>query len=482
MSTTLSFTERFEAAQQSLADAEQSQVLRFYDELSDAGKDQLLTQVETTDWPEVKRLVQSHVLKHPEAHIPEHIEPAPYYAKEPREKDKGKYKEAKALGEDLIRLGKVAAFVVAGGQGTRLGFDGPKGTYPATSIRQATLFQLFAEQIAKAQQKYKAVVPWYVMTSTVNHEQTVAYFEANDYFGLDQGNVKIFSQGMMPAICAKMGKVLLSGKDSLALSPNGHGGSLKALYTSGALEDMKSRGVEHLSYFQVDNPNVKCVDPLFIGLHAMDESQMSSKMLEKAYPKEKLGNFCVVDGRVTVIEYSDLPDALAEARLPDGELKFRCGSIAIHAITVKFIESLNTEDEGFSLPYHRADKKVPFVDDKGELTKPDSVNAVKLETFVFDAVPLCETSVIYETDRVEEFAPIKNADAEGAVDCPATSMQLQSERAARWLRAKGVDVVKDDDGWVDAQIELRPVTAVDPEDLVDLELPEKIVKGEQILL
>ena len=245
---------------------------------------------------------------------------------------------------------------------------------------------------------------------------------------------------------------------------------------------MYKRQVEHLSYFQVDNPSVKCVDPVFVGLHAIDESQMSSKMLEKAYPKEKLGNFCLVDGRVSVIEYSDLPDELAEARLPDGELKFRCGSIAIHMITTRFVESLNTTGQGFSLPYHRADKKVPFVDNAGQPVKPEAVNAVKLETFVFDALPLCETSVIYEADRVEEFAPIKNADAPGAVDCPATSKQLQSERAARWLASHGVEITKNEDGWVNAQIELTPRVAIDPEDLAEAELPTKIDAGAEVLL
>jgi UDP-N-acetylglucosamine/UDP-N-acetylgalactosamine diphosphorylase len=291
---------------------------------------------------------------------------------------------------------------------------------------------------------------------------------------------------MMPAIDANTGKALLNAPDSLALSPNGHGGSLKALYTSGAIADMKDRGVEHLSYFQVDNPNVHCVDPLFLGLHAMDESQMSSKMLEKAYPKEKLGNFCKVGGRVTVIEYSDLPDELAEARLPDGELKFRAGSIAIHALRVDFIESLNTSTEGFSLPFHRADKKVAYIDNDGKLHNPAEPNAVKLETFVFDALPLCDAAIILETDRVEEFAPIKNADTpageDDAVDSPATSKQLQTERAARWLKAKGVTVAANDDGWADATIELTPLAAVEPDDLDDAKLPETITSGSDVLL
>lgn len=479
-------TERHTAAAAALAAVDQSHVLKFYDELSDAQRERLLSQVEGIDWPEVGRLIESHVLNTPPLHLPTNIEPAPCYPHAPGPDQAGRYREAKALGEKLLSEGMVAAFTVAGGQGTRLGWDAPKGTFPATPVTGRPLFGVFADYISKAQQKYGSTIPWYVMTSPVNHEPTVAYFKENDYFGLDPKNVKHFPQAMMPAIGLageQRGKVLLAAKDSLALSPNGHGGSLKALHASGAIDDMKKRGVSQISYMQVDNPTVHVVDPLFIGLHAMDNAQMSSKMLPKTGPKEALGNFCLADGKMTVIEYSDLPDELAMQTTDDGELRFRAGSIAIHVIGVGFVEELSTSADGFALPFHRAEKKVPCIDlESASLIQPAKPNAVKLETFVFDALPLCDASIIYETDRVEEFAPIKNADAKGAVDCPATSKQLQAERAARWLAKHGIEAPRDADGNVDAKIEISCLTAIGPEDLASVQLPEEIKPGESVVL
>ena len=343
--------------------------------------------------------------------MPANLQPAPWYAHTPADADKPRYAQARTHGETLIAEGKVAAFTVAGGQGTRLGWDGPKGTFPATPIRGLTLFACFAEYLKKAEEKYGVPVPWYVMTSPINDAPTRAFFAENQNFGLDPANIMIFPQAMMPAIDMATHKVLLAKPHELALSPNGHGGSLKALWTSGAIADMKKRGAEQISYTQVDNPIVRMLDPLFIGLHALDNAQMSSKMLPKAFPKEKLGNFCLVDGKMTVIEYSNLPDELAEQRTDDGELKFRAGSIALHAIRTDFVETLNTGADGFSLPFNRAEKKVAYWDDANQQTvTPETPNAVKLETFVFDALPMTQASIIYETDRTDEFGPIKNAD------------------------------------------------------------------------
>jgi UDP-N-acetylglucosamine/UDP-N-acetylgalactosamine diphosphorylase len=240
---------------------------------------------------------------------------------------------------------------------------------------------------------------------------------------------------MMPAFSMD-GKLLLAETDSLALSPDGHGGSLRALNRSGALADMKRRGIEHLSYFQVDNPLVHTIDPVFLGLHDVTGSEMSSKTIPKAGPLEKVGNFVVGDGVLQVIEYSDLPDELAHQTNPDGSLKFNAGSIAIHALRLSFVERL-TSTGRLELPWHRAEKKVPYVDERGSTVKPDKPNAVKLEQFVFDAIPLAKNAIVYETERAEEFSPVKNAEG---VDSPATSRRDQIRRAARWLRSARVEV------------------------------------------
>ncbi len=203
----------------------------------------------------------------------------------------------------LISQGKVAAFVVAGGQGTRLGFDGPKGNFPISPVKNKTLFAIFAEDILAACEKNNARCPWYIMTSPLNHQQTLDIFSANNYYGLNKKDVFIFQQRTLPNFSLD-GKILLADIDAIATSPDGHGGSLRALYNSGALADMKKRGVEFISYWQVDNPLINIFDPLFIGLHALDGAEMSSKALVKTGPFEKLGNFCLADGKVTVIEYS----------------------------------------------------------------------------------------------------------------------------------------------------------------------------------
>lgn len=476
-------TDRYATARQALAEVGQDHVFHYWDHLDDVSKDHLLDQIESVDWPEVGRLVKSHVFKKPDNALPEDVEPAPWYPYAPSSGREGEYQGAFEAGEDLIRHGKVAAFCVAGGQGTRLGWKGAKGTFPATPITGKPLFEVFTDYIHNVEKRYHTVVPFYIMTSPVNHEETVAFFKKHNYFGLKSKNVMIFPQGMMPAIDKTTGKVLMQSSDELAMSPNGHGGSLKALWTSGAIADMRERGIQQISYIQVDNPNVRVVDPLFIGLHAKAGAQMSSKMLPKRDPLEKLGNLCLVNGKMTVIEYSDLPDDLAYETVESGELRFRAGSIALHVISVGFVEGLNSSAGGFRLPFHRAEKKVGYMDlDADRYVEPKEPNAVKLETFVFDALPMAQSSIVYETDRVEEFAPIKNADAPGALDTPGTSKTLQMERAARWLMKHGVSVPRNAAGDIDGRIEISQKVAIFPDDLADSELPDTITPGSDLLI
>jgi UDP-N-acetylglucosamine/UDP-N-acetylgalactosamine diphosphorylase len=240
---------------------------------------------------------------------------------------------------------------------------------------------------------------------------------------------------------------------------------------SGALADMRRRGVEHLSYFQVDNPLVYCIDPLFLGLHDLTGSEMSSKTVPKAHATERVGNFVVGDGSLQVIEYSDLPESLATQTNPDGSLRFNAGSIAIHALRVTFIQRLN-EGGRLRLPWHRAEKRVAFIDEGGQPVKPDKPNAVKLEQFVFDAIPLAKNALVYCTDRAEEFSPVKNAEGP---DSPETCRRDQIRRAARWLREAGVEIPYRGHE-PDAKIEISPLKAVCPEDLKGKPLPIRQIK------
>ena len=438
----------------------QDHLLTFWAELNTAQKQNLLAQIEELDFSKIDYWVANFVKKSVSAKIAAKFAPARSYSPHPANAEqKRKYDKAVELGKQLIREGKVAGLVVAGGQGTRLGFDGPKGDFPISPVKNKTLFQIFAETIAAVSRKYRTVCPWYIMTSSLNYAQTVEIFRSNSYYGLKEKDVFIFEQGTLPNFSFD-GKILLADKARLACSPDGHGGSLKALCRSGGLEDMKRRGVEFISYFQVDNPLVNIFDPLFIGLHVLDGAQMSSKAVIKARPKEKVGNFCLVDNRVTVIEYSDLPDEIAQKRNADGSLTFALGSIAIHIINTSFVEKLNAE--GFSLPLHRAVKKIPHIDQKGNPVEPTKPNGIKLETFVFDALPLASKSIILQTVRSQEFAPTKNATG---VDSVKTTRQMTVARAADWLESAGVAVPKKSDGSIGCLIEIAPSFALDKDDI-----------------
>lgn len=462
--------EIFEKTKKLLKKHNQGHLLAFWEQLNTSQRLNLLAQIENLDFTEIDGWVANYIRK-PAAAGPRLVSsrravisgdlaPPPFYALNPFDPGlKRKQAQARALGLEIISAGKMAAFVVAGGQGTRLGFAGPKGNFPISPVKNKTLFQIFAETIAATARKYQTICPWYIMTSPSNHAETTEIFRSNDYYGLNEKNVFIFPQGTLPSFDF-YGKLLLADKDALARSPDGHGGSLKALYKSGALKDMERRGVEFISYFQVDNPLINIFDPLFIGLHALDEAEMSSKAVIKAEPKERVGNFGMVDGRVTIVEYSDLPDELAEKRNPNGSSVFQLGNIAIHIINRTFVEKLNAA--GFILPLHRAIKEIPHIDPQGNFVEPDRPNGVKLESFVFDALPLASKSIILETPRSEEFAPVKNAEG---VDSVEGAKEMITARGAAWLESADIAVPRKPDGSVDCLIEIAPDFALEKDDI-----------------
>ena len=411
-------------------------------------------QLKAIDWQALPGLAAEYVLKKPRVTIPDDVKPAPYFPLTPRTEDEKQRQEAaRKRGEELLRQGKVACLTVAGGQGTRLGFDGPKGTYPIGPLSGRTLFEYFAGSIARAGEKYGKPLRWYVMTSALNREATEKFFREHGNLGLAPDQVFFFTQGTMPAF-GYDGKLLMSSPDSLALSPDGHGGTLLALRKSGALEQMKNDGVEYISYFQVDNPLVPVVNPLFIGMHDLEGSEMSAVMLAKTNAFEKLGNFCVCNGRLEIIEYSDLPAELAESRNPDGSLRFISGSPAIHVISRAFVEKL-TASGRLDLPWHRADKKIPCIGDP----RPGSPNGVKLESFIFDALALARKTLVLEGDRAEMFAPTKNATG---VDSAESCREMLIARDLRRLNRAGVATEPG------CKVELSPRSVFDDEDAAEL--------------
>lgn len=462
--------------------AGQAHVLRFWTELTGAQQRALLDQLRQLPIEALPELARDYVHRVPAVAEPARLEPPTYYPRNPadpaRPWDAARYR---AAGEAALRAGRVGLFTVAGGQGTRLGFDGPKGCFPAGAVTGKSLFQILAEGVLAVRRRYDCRLPWCLMTSPQNHDATVQYFRAQDYFGLDPATVHFVTQGVMPSLELGTGRLLLAARGEVATHPDGHGGAFAAMARSGLLDELTRAGVAHLSYVQVDNPLVRIADPVFLGLHiaAPDSSaEMSSRMLPKASPDEKVGVFCRDNGRLRIVEYSDLPEELAHQREPDGALRFRAGNPAIHVIAVEFARRV-ADDPAFQLPFHRAEKIVPYIDlDTGRRVAPERPNAVKLERFIFDALPLCRAPILYETDR-DEFAPIKNA---SGPDSPETCRRQQTRRAARWLEAAGVAVPRDAHGEPDCVLEISPLTALEPEDLRRRDLPRSIERGARVAL
>jgi UDP-N-acetylglucosamine/UDP-N-acetylgalactosamine diphosphorylase len=444
--------------------AGQGQVFAFFDRLTPDEQRRLLAEAGEIDLDEIARLARTLLgAKTAAGASLDGLAPAPYEKRPEHGGDAAAWAKAKAAGEEALRGGRVAAFTVAGGQGTRLGYDGPKGTFRVTPVRQKPLFQVFAEKILAAGQRYGRPLHWFIMTSHANHEATESFFAENQFFGLDRARVHFFRQGRMPAVNFE-GKILLETPGSIALSPDGHGGSLRALERSGSLDLMRREGVDTLSYFQVDNPLVRCIDPTFIGWHRVRGSEMSSKMVPKAYAEEKVGHFCTQNGKAVVVEYSDLPMAMQKETDASGQLRYIAGSIAIHTLDREFVHRMAAGGEDVALPFHRADKKIPTIDATGKAVKPEKPNGVKFEMFVFDAVPFAKNPVIIETLRENDFSPVKNAEG---LDSPKTSRDDQLRQFARWLKANGAAIATDKTNLPPFAFEVSPLFGYDEDSFAD---------------
>ncbi len=434
----------------------QQHVLAFWDKLSARERVILGEQIAALDFGLLERAQRQDPAAKSEAL---NLEPEPFIRLPYDAQSVLKWRQARHVGQEALAAGRVAAMVVAGGQGTRLGFDGPKGAFPIGPISRRTLFQIHAEKVLAASRRYAREIPFLIMTGPSNDSETKYFFKQHGFFGLPHDSVKIFQQSQMPAVDMK-GKLILDAPDHIFVSPDGHGGSLKALWDCGIAAWLEQRGVDTISYFQVDNPLVSVLDPCFIGFHIEAGAEMSLKLLERSDPDEKLGIWVNNGGAAMVIEYSDMPEAEMHACTPDGSLKYPGGSIAIHCFDVGFVRRLN--EKGIALPYHRARKKVAYLDSSGALIQPDEPNATKFEMFVFDALLLAKKTVAVETARAEEFSPVKNA--EGA-DSPETARRDMARQYARWLHSIGVTVRTDANGDPADMIEISPLVADDSETL-----------------
>ena len=349
--------------------------------------------------------------------------------------------ESNSIGMKAVSNGEVAALLLAGGQGTRLGYNGPKGMYDIGLPSKSTLFQYMSERIKKLGElsgKGAKAVPFYIMTSPLNHKATTDYFEQNNNFGID---VQFFPQGTLPALTSPDGKMILETQTSLAVAPDGNGGIYPALVKHGILNDMKKRGIKYIHAFGVDNALVKPADPTFVGYCIKKDADCGNKVLWKTSPDEKVGVVATKGGNPCIVEYSDISKEMSERRDVNGRLVFGAGNICNHFYTLDFMENVIVPNLGNM--YHVARKKIPYYDEeKKETVKPTSNNGIKLESFIFDVFPLSKNMAVLDVARSEEFAPVKNPPGTDS-DSPDTARMLFSNIAKEWVKKAGATLVGD---------------------------------------
>ncbi len=397
----------FEALKARLEPAGQTHLLGFWPRLNEEQRFALAAQISALDLSSLFEMKQAIEMLHSQK--PRELSPAPvvelaerrfpYLLGDDAEKARG-------AGAEALRLGKVACLLVAGGQGTRLGFPGPKGCYPLLPLSRMTLFEIFARKLKRVGTKHGKTPPLYVMVSRQNEGLTREFFAEHRYFGLDERGVHFFAQGELPSLDAD-GKLVLESPHALFLGPDGHGGVLQALTQSGGLAQLQRDGISTLSYFQVDNAQVPVADEAFLGLHLSRQADVSLKVVRKLDETERVGVFCLDRGIPQIVEYSEFSEAQSKLRDERG-LVYWAGSIAVHAFSVAFLERLAASST--RLPLHAAHKKVPVLDARGELVTPHAPNVYRFERFIFDTLPLARHVVALEVPREEQFLPLKNPD------------------------------------------------------------------------
>ncbi len=446
---------------QQLEDASQGHLLKFWDSISDAERQSLVSQISSTPLTMLRTVWQASTSDNSPQDAANRIESARKPEKVIHQPltaaDFDDWQQATLAGERELQNGNVAVITVAGGQGSRLGFEHPKGMFPIGPKSERTLFQIFAEQILARRRRHKAAIPWLIMTSDATHAETLQFLEQHNYFELGKETVHLFQQGSLPALDAVTGRILMTSQSELALSPDGHGGLVSALAKSKLLEMLASCEIRHLFYHQVDNPTAILCDPAFLGFHSLKRSQLSTNVVRKVSPTERMGVLADINGRTEIVEYSELTPEQAARTDADGDWIFWAGNTAIHIFDREFIEQL-AADEG-KLPLHIAKKNVAFINEAGDTIKPDdpaNPNAIKLERFIFDALPIAERTLIVEGNREREFNPVKNR---SGADSPATSRAALSRIGREWLTASGQTVPEGVD------VEISPLIALDAAEL-----------------
>lgn len=390
----------------------QEQLLSCYDKLNETQQKQLLDDILEINFDQVENLYRG--INKEKIKADSEIEFIPYVDKEKLSKEQ--LEEYGKIGEKIIKDGGYAVVTMAGGQGTRLGHKGPKGTYKLGEPINKSIFEILCDTMKSYSKEYGIQIPWYIMTSEDNNNDTVKFFEDNNYFEYGKENIKFFKQGQLPMLNTD-GKVLLSDKGRVKLAADGHGGIFNCMIKQGMFEDMKNKGIKWVFISGVDNILVKPVDKVLLGLVIEKNVLAGAKSLIKSYPEEKVGVFCKKNGKPSVVEYTEISKEMAEERKENGELKYSESHILSNLFNVEVIEQMSKN----SLPYHVAFKKSNYMDKNGEVIVPVEPNAYKFESFLFDAFEKLDDIAILRVKREEEFSPIKNAEG---TDSPETAKEM----------------------------------------------------------
>ncbi len=400
-----------------LSDYGQEHILRYYDELSEDEKTELLRQIELTDFS----VLDDFKHRNDETDKREKFEPLGAVTVDDIEKNKDEYL---AAGVEAIKAGKAAAVMLAGGQGTRLGFDSPKGMFNIGVKKDLCIFRCQINNLLDVVKLTGTFIPLYIMTSEKNNDETVSFFEENNYFGYDRSYVKFFIQDMAPSVDLD-GKIFMESRSKMAVSPNGNGGWFSSVVRAGLLEEIRKNGIEWINVFAVDNVLQRIADPMFIGAVISSGMQSGSKVVKKANADERVGVLCLEDGKPSIVEYYEMTEDMRTLTDENGELAYKFGVILNYLFNVnKAVDILNNK-----LPIHIAKKKIPYMNDNGVLITPEEANGYKFETLVLDMVHMQDSCLSFEVVRDREFAPVKNAAGTDSV-----------ETARELLRKNGVEL------------------------------------------
>ena len=404
--------EKYMLAVEKLKEFHQEQVLSKYNTMSNEDKEKLLEQILKIDWNQMSNLYEMAKKDVPVEEAK--VEPISYVDKEKLTKEEKE--EYLKIGIEEIKKGKLAVVTMAGGQGTRLGHKGPKGTYDLGLASHKSIFEILCDTLKKAKEDYGVVIPWYLMTSKENNTDTINFFEKNNYFGYPKESVHFFMQGELPMILEN-GNIVQKEDGTIKEAADGHGGVFESMTRNGVVKEMKNNNIEWVFIGGVDNVLVKMVDPILIGLATKQKSLAAGKSVVKANPSERVGVFCKKNGKPSVIEYTEISKEMAEAIDKNGELLYGESHILCNMFNIKILEELGKN----KLPYHKAYKKSDYLDEKGNFIVAEKPNAYKFETFLFDAFSKIDNMSILRVKREEEFAPVKNAEG---TDSPETARAL----------------------------------------------------------